>query len=129
MRVLAVFVALMFVGASLQQSIAPVNSNDCLSKAFGLMSVFKDFNIQTFLIDQRYNKQIITAVLDTVKTCVAVLPIPRLAQSVSCKSLLLNAVSLMKSMVWDLTSRNFDQLSTDMKSFMSSISTARSVCL
>ena len=128
MRVLAVIIALMFVGAATQQSVAPVSPSDCLPKVFGLVGVFQNFNLQNFLADQRYNKQVVAAVLETLKTCAAFLPVPQLAQSVSCKSVFSNAMSLLKAMLWDLTSRNWTKLATDRASFMTTISSARSAC-
>ena len=127
MRVLAVIVAFMFVGAALQQSIAPVKTQDCLPKVFGLLSVFQTFDLKTFLADQKYNQQVVAAVLDTVKACAALLPVPQLAQA-TCKSLVSNALSLLKEMAKDLVTRNWTKLASDRTAFMASLTNAKSVC-
>ena len=127
MRVLAVIIALLFVGASIQQ--LPI-SNECMFKGFELLPLLQKLDMEALKTNTDYASTLISKVIIAANICFKTMPTQKLGVTINaqCKENLVAIVDTLKGIVSNFLKREFTSLATTVSTLKAKVSAARSAC-
>ena len=128
MRVLAVFVALLFIGSSIQQ--LPI-SNECMFKGFELLPMLQKFDLEKFKTSTEYASTLISKAIIAANVCFKSMTAPKLTAVIGteCKSSVQAVISTLRTLAGKFVSRDFSSITADVSTLLSKVSAAKSACL
>ncbi len=139
MRVLAIFVALLFVGSSIQQ----LNiSGQCMFSVLAAVPEFKELNIDSLINNNAYRTKIIATIKNLINVCLPkglgrakaqkhLTKLVNLGQQApqSCLDCIAAMVNIIRQVGVDVMARNFSNLMSHFTSFVNTLDIAKAKCM